>query len=81
MTDVLAGMKAWTREASARIPLRGLHCSYDAEIAVKAVLNGLRVVDVPITTDARKEGVSQIKVVRDGFVILRDIVLFRLDWR
>ncbi len=81
MTDILAGMKAWTREASERIPLRCMHCSYDAEIAVKAVLNGLRVVDVPITTDARKAGVSQIQVVRHGFVILRDIVLFRLDWR
>lgn len=81
MSDVLAGMKAWTREAGARIPLRCLHCSYDAEIAVKGVLAGLRVVDVPITTDARKEGVSQIEVVRDGLVILRDIVLFRLDWR
>jgi dolichol-phosphate mannosyltransferase len=81
MTDILAGMKAWTRSAAEKIPLRCLHCSYDAEIAVKAVLNGLRVVDVPITTDARKEGVSQIHVVRDGLVILRDIVLFRLDLR
>jgi dolichol-phosphate mannosyltransferase len=81
MSDVLAGMKAWRRDAGSKIPLRCLHCSYDAEIAVKAVLNGLRVVDVPVTTDARKTGGSQIHLARDGLVILRDIVLFRLGWR
>ncbi len=81
MSDVLAGMKAWTNEASQKIPLRCLHCSYDAEIAVKAVMQGLRVVDVPITTDARKAGNSQIHVARDGMVILRDILLFRLGIR
>jgi dolichol-phosphate mannosyltransferase len=81
MSDILAGMKAWTREASGKIPLRTLHCSYDAEIAVKAVMQGLRVVDVPITTDARQAGESQIHVARDGLVILRDIILYRLGWR
>lgn len=80
MSDILAGMKAWTREAGRSIPLRCLHCSYDAEIAVKAVMQGLRVVDVPITTDARQAGQSQIHVARDGLVILRDILLFRLGW-
>lgn len=81
MSDILAGMKAWTRTAAEKIPLRCLHCSYDAEIAVKAVMCGLRVVDVPITTDARKAGNSQIHVARDGIVILRDILLFRLGLR
>lgn len=42
---------------------------------------GLRVVDVRITTDARKAGNSQIHVARDGMVILRDILLFRLGLR
>lgn len=81
MSDILAGMKAWTREAAGKIPLRCDHCSYDAEIAVKAVMQGLRVVDVPITTDARQAGESQIHVARDGLVILRDLILFRLGWR
>ncbi len=81
MSDILAGMKAWTRDANKKIPLRCLHCSYDAEIAIKAVLQGLRVVDVPVTTDARKAGESQIHVARDGLVILRDVILFRLGWR
>lgn len=81
MSDILAGMKAWTNEASQKIPLKCLHCSYDAEIAVKAVMKKLRVLDVPITTDARKAGNSQIHVARDGMVILRDILLFRLGIR
>jgi len=78
MTDVLAGMKAWRREVHERIKLRSEGCSYDAELPVKAVRAGFRVVDVPITTDARHGGVSAIHVVRDGWRILRDLTCYRI---
>lgn len=78
MTDVLAGMKAWTRDAIDKIGVRCENCSYDAEIPVKAVRCGLRVIDVPITTDARQGGESCINVVTDGMVILRDMTRIRM---
>jgi dolichol-phosphate mannosyltransferase len=81
MTDILAGMKAWRREVTERIRLTSENCSYDAEVPVKAVAAGFRVIDVPVTTDARQGGVSAIHVVRDGRRILWDLTCFRLDWK
>lgn len=72
MTDVLAGMKAWTRDAIDRIGLRFDDFSYEIEIPVRALRSGLRVVDVPVTTMAREAGQSHVNVVRDGARILLD---------
>lgn len=81
MTDVQAGMKAWTREAIQAIDLKSDNYSYEVEIPAKALLAGLRVVDVPITTDARQGGVTSVNVLFDGIALLRDITLFRLKWK
>ena len=81
MTDVLAGMKAWKRDVTQQVRLTSENCSYDAELPVKAVAAGFRVVDVPITTDARHGGVSAIRVFRDGRRILTDLTCFRLGWK
>lgn len=81
MTDVLAGMMAWTRDVSDSIgPIRDNY-SYEVEIPVKALKKGFRVIDVPIVTEARQGGCSNVNVVRDGLTILRDITLFRLGLR
>ncbi|NIS24354.1 glycosyltransferase family 2 protein [candidate division KSB1 bacterium] len=79
MTDVLAGMKAWTRAAAEAMQLRCDHASYDAEVPVRALSRSMRVVDVPISTDARKSGRSKVKVIPVGLKLLRDIALIRFD--
>ncbi|HUS40815.1 MAG: glycosyltransferase family 2 protein [Pirellulales bacterium] len=78
MTDVQAGMKAWTRRAADLIDLKSDNYSYEVEIPVKALRHGLRVVDVPITTDARQGGETCVNVVSDGIPLLWDITRFRL---
>ena len=78
MTDVLAGMSAWTRKTVDAIHLVSDNYSYEVEIPVKALHRGLRVVDVPVTTQSRKAGQSKVRVIRHGLAILRDITLFRL---
>lgn len=81
MTDVLAGMSAWTRAAQETIQIVSDNYSYEVEIPVKALTKGLRVVDVPVTTVPRAGGRSNVRVVRSGLAILRDITLFRLGLR
>lgn len=76
LTDVQAGIKAWTREAADRIVLESDGYSYEAEIAVKAVRRGLRVVEVPVTTRARRAGRSKVHVARAGLALIRDITRF-----
>ncbi len=78
MTDVQAGMKAWTRQAAERINLASDNYSYEVEIPVKALRHGLRVVDVPITTEARQGGKTNVNVVFDGLRLLADITRFWL---
>jgi hypothetical protein len=81
MTDVLAGMMAWSRHTINTFPVRSDNYSYEVEIPVKALCHKLRVIDVPVTTDARQGGVSCVNVVVDGLTLLFDITLFRLGLR
>jgi glycosyltransferase involved in cell wall biosynthesis len=79
MTDVLAGIKAWTRSAIDRIDLRSDGYSYEVEIPMRAIRRGLRVVEVPVTTQARHGGESNVDVMRVGPRMLFDISRFRLE--
>jgi dolichol-phosphate mannosyltransferase len=81
MTDVQTGLKAWTASAMRRIDLRSDNYSYEVEIAGKALMRGLRVREVPITTDARRAGKSNVTVVTAGVALLRDIAMFRLGMK
>lgn len=81
LTDVQAGLKAWTAAAIHRIDLQSDNYSYEVEIAAKAVLRGLRVIDVPIATEARHAGRSKVRLLPAGLSLVRDIALFRLGWR
>ncbi len=82
MTDVQAGMKAWSREAMRRLgPLTSDDYAYEVEIPARALSAGLRVVDVPITTEARAGGETKVNVVLDGIPLLWSITRFRLDRR
>lgn len=79
MSDVQAGMKAWTRDAMKRLgPLTSDGYAYEVEIPARALRVGLRVVDVPITTDARAAGETKVNVVLDGIQLLYAITRFRL---
>ena len=78
MTDVQAGMKAWSAPAMHCIDLHSDNYSYEVEIAAKGVMRGLRVLDVPITTERRWAGKSNVGLLTAGFGLLRDISLFRL---
>jgi len=78
LSDVQAGMKAWSAEAMRRLGLQSDNYSYEVEIAVKGLARGLRVVDVPVTTEARAGGHSNVRLLRSGLALLRDISMFRL---
>lgn len=79
MTDVQAGMKAWSRRAMERIgPLTSDDYAYEAEIPARALRAGLRVVDVPITTEARAAGETKVNVILDGIPLLVSITRFRI---
>jgi glycosyltransferase involved in cell wall biosynthesis len=81
MTDVQAGMKAWTRDAMKRIDFRSDDYGYEVEIPTRALAARLRVVDVPISTEARRGGETKVNVIVDGLPLLWDITRFRFAAR
>lgn len=79
MTDVLAGVKAWTREANSFLNLKSDTFEYEVEIPAMALRSGLQVIDVPISTRARIAGESKVPVLKMGLRILW--ATWRFRWR
>jgi glycosyltransferase involved in cell wall biosynthesis len=77
-SDLLAGMKAWRTEVTRAFRWQSDGFSYEAELPIKAVRLGFRVVDVPVTTEERRAGRSSVNVVRTGLGLACDIVRFSL---
>ncbi len=77
LTDVLAGIKAWTKEAADEIDLSTDGFSYEIEIPAMAIRKGLRVREIPVGTQARRAGTSKVHVFGEGLRFLRDTTRFR----
>ncbi len=80
-TDVMAGIKAWTAEAAARMDLRSDDYSYELEIPARACRLGLRIVEVPVNTRARTQGASKVRVISAGQRALAAALRFRWERR
>jgi glycosyltransferase involved in cell wall biosynthesis len=79
LNDILSGYRAFSHEFVKEVRLTGGGFETEAEITIKAVIGGWRVVEVPISLANRPSGShSKIRVLRDGMVILGAILaLFR----
>jgi glycosyltransferase involved in cell wall biosynthesis len=79
MTDVLAGIKAWSRRAIDEVRPRIDGFGYEIEIPARALLCGLRVLDVPVTTASRHAGRSHVpNVMLEGVRLLGVAAALRL---
>jgi dolichol-phosphate mannosyltransferase len=82
VTDVTAGMKAWTREAIEKIDFIDDKYSYEVEIVVRAAKLGLRFSEVPVQYASRTEGDSMHRnswaVIKAGLVIIAKSLAARL---
>jgi glycosyltransferase involved in cell wall biosynthesis len=83
LNDILSGYRAFTQEFVKGVKLVGGGFETEAEITIKAMIGGWRVVEVPISVAERQKGShSKIRVLRDGMVILGAILsLFRKQIR
>jgi glycosyltransferase involved in cell wall biosynthesis len=82
ITDLLSGYRAFSRRLVKTLPLLGGGFETEAEMTIKAVHRGFRVVEVPVTLVARPMGSSsKIRVVQDGVLILNAIVALFRDYK
>jgi glycosyltransferase involved in cell wall biosynthesis len=79
LTDLLSGYRAFSRRLVRAVPLSGGGFETEAEMTIKALHRGFRVLEVPVDLAPRPPGSrSKIRVVQDGLLILTTILaLFR----
>ncbi|MGD0507631.1 MAG: glycosyltransferase [Terriglobales bacterium] len=82
LTDILSGYRAFNRELVKNIPIFGGGFETETELTIKALVRGYRIVELPVDLKARPEGsYSNIRIVRDGFVILNSILTLFRDYK
>ena len=74
-TDLCYGFAAFRGSAIEKLypDLRSSDFEIEAEIFIKSKRLGLKVVEVPSIESRRKSGKSNLKAIRDGFLILKTI--------
>ncbi len=79
LTDLLSGYRAFSRRFVRNVPIYGGGFEIEAELTIKALERGFRIVDVPVDLGERPKGShSKIRWVQDGILILNTILaLFR----
>jgi len=82
ITDLLSGYRAFSAEFVRGIPLFGGGFEIDAELTIKALQKGFRVVEVPVRLVGRPAGSrSKIRLFRDGIVILNGMLTLARDYK
>lgn len=82
LTDVLSGFRVMSREFVRGVPIASTGFEIEAELTVKAVERGYRLVELPIDLRSRPHGSqSKIRIFSDGWRILWTIILLFRDYR
>jgi len=82
LTDILSGYRAFNRKFVKSLPLFGGGFEIEAELTIKAIARGFRILEVPAPLTARPEGShSKIRLFRDGFIILNTILALFRDYK
>jgi glycosyltransferase involved in cell wall biosynthesis len=74
-TDVYCGFRAFSRVAYDLIQPVSPGMEFNLELAINAVLAGLRIAEIPIQLHPRK-GKSKLRIIRDGWRSLRMMLLY-----
>ena len=75
ISDAHSGMRAFTRQAYARMQLRTTGMEFASEMVIKASLSRLKITEVPITYYPRG-GTSKLQPIGDGWRHIRFMLLF-----
>jgi glycosyltransferase involved in cell wall biosynthesis len=79
LTDIHCGMRAFSRAAYQKMRLQMLGMEFATEMVVSAIINDLKIVEVPINYFPR-HGVSKLKSFSDAWRHVRFMLLFCPVW-
>lgn len=82
LSDILSGYRCMNRRVAKRLPLFVRGFEIEAELTVKALERGYRLMEIPIDLRPRQEGSrSKIRIVQDGIKILSTIFALFRDYK
>lgn len=82
LTDILSGYRVFSRKFVKSIPIFGGGFETEAELTIKALVHGYRIVEIPVDLKARPEGsFSKIRIMQDGLLILNAILTLFRDYK
>jgi glycosyltransferase involved in cell wall biosynthesis len=82
LTDILSGYRAFSRPFVKSVPIFGGGFEVEAEMTMKALARGSRIVELPVDLKARPQGsFSKIRILQDGFLILNTILSLFRDYK
>ncbi len=82
LTDILSGYRAMNRKIVKGLPLFEKGFAIEAEITMKSLERGYRLIDIPVDLRPRHEGgQSKINLVSDGIRILSTILALFRDYK
>jgi len=74
ITDSQTGLRAFKRDFLQKTNLESKGYEIETEITVKSLKNGFKLKEVPISCEKRKYNISRLKILSDGFRILKTIL-------
>ena len=82
LTDVLSGYRAFSDHLVKNLPIFVTGFEVEAELTIKCLQRGYRIVEVPVELGPRPSGsTSKIRILRDGFRILATILALVRDYK
>ena len=82
LTDVLSGYRAFSDHLVKNLPIFVTGFEVEAELTIKCLQRGYRIVEVPVELGPRPSGsTSKIRILRDGFRILATIMALIRDYK
>lgn len=82
LTDILSGYRCFSRRMIKRLPIFVTGFEVEAELTIKSLERGYRIVEVPVNLGPRPEGSrSKIRIFQDGMRILLTILALFRDYK
>lgn len=75
--DTFAGFKAVKKSVLMDLDLKDRHFGYEAEIVIKGIRKGYRLVEIPVSYKMRETGESQVNLIKNGFLNVMSIIKAR----
>lgn len=72
--DTFAGFKATKKAVLMDLNLQERHFGYEAEIVIKGIRKGYRLIQIPVSYKMREAGESQVNLLKNGFLNMTSII-------